>query len=361
MCFKECIMSRDQPAPIHRQRVHVLRGRMVRVAPSDDQLARRGPIALTARDGDILCAAYTQGFLTTDLIVRAFFPPARGRRGPCAAAYERVRELWLWGYLDRVQLPVAPSLGGSRLYLYTLGQRGVPPVAARRGLGGGTAPVQRRRLARLDDLFVEHDLKAAAFWANLTGHLRHTRIRRWAWWSERDLRARHEHVADPHGRRRLPFLADAAMELTYPEGERRVALLEVDQGTQPLRRFRLKVRAFEQYLAQGLFSAPWGRKTFEVFVITTSPRRLANLWRVARDEVAPGRHYAYSFAAADVLDPARFDDYDWLMLENERLGLLYRTAYASLAGTAGEWVPGGDPGGAAAEGAAAPDREPPDA
>src|SRR5437588_11867867 len=71
-----------------------------------------------------------------------------------------VWDLWLWGYLERVELPVARVLGGRRPFLYALGRQGVAYVEQR--LGTATLPVQPRRLDRLDHVFVEHDLKAAA-------------------------------------------------------------------------------------------------------------------------------------------------------------------------------------------------------
>ncbi len=48
-------------------------------------------------------------------------------------AYERVRDLWLWGYLERVELPVARVLGGRRPFLYALGLQAVPIVEHRMG------------------------------------------------------------------------------------------------------------------------------------------------------------------------------------------------------------------------------------
>jgi hypothetical protein len=72
---------------------------------------------------------YLHGFLTTDLIELAFFPPRRGSRSWASSkAYERLRELWLWGYLERIELPVARVLGGRRPFLYALGHQAVPIV-----------------------------------------------------------------------------------------------------------------------------------------------------------------------------------------------------------------------------------------
>src|SRR5947208_2902666 len=52
-----------------------LRGRMRRRVPSPAELAHQPPIELTARDRRILGAVYTHGFLTTELIELAYFPP----------------------------------------------------------------------------------------------------------------------------------------------------------------------------------------------------------------------------------------------------------------------------------------------
>jgi len=319
---------------------------MVRVLPTDEQLAHRKPIVLTQRDRELLFAVYEQGFLTTRLIELAFFPPPSGqRRSHCSAAYERLQQLWLWNLLDRVQLPIAKVLGGSRPLLHTLGAAGVPIVAEH--TGAGTTPVQRRRLERLDDAFVTHDLKATELWANLKAHLPATRVSSWQWLPERVLRSRHERVRDPVSRRWLPFLADAAVEFTYPSGAKQLAFIEVDQGTQPLKKFRLKVRSYEAYLASDVFWRRWNRESFEVCVLTHSRNRLANLWRVSRDEVPEERWAWYSFGTYDALDPAKFPDYPWLTLDNEQVALLLTEAYSDqperadddLPAATGGWLP----------------------
>jgi len=132
--------------------VQELRGQYVRRFPTRAELSLRPRILLTPRDEQILVAVHQQGFLTTDLIELAFFPPASGSRETSSSkAYERIREPWLWGYLEWVELPVARVLGGRRPFLYALGQQGVPYVEAR--VGTPRLPVQPRRLDRLDHVF----------------------------------------------------------------------------------------------------------------------------------------------------------------------------------------------------------------
>jgi DNA-binding MarR family transcriptional regulator len=136
---------------------HPLRRHMVRRIPTRDDLARRTPIVLTQRDKQILKAIHTHGFLTTALIELVFFPPPpAGRTSTCTRMYTRLDRLWRWGYVDRIELPVARVLGGRRPYLYALGERGVPVVTAL--LPPGAPPVHRRRLDRMVDVFVDHEL-----------------------------------------------------------------------------------------------------------------------------------------------------------------------------------------------------------
>src|SRR5438874_6191395 len=96
--------------------IRPLKGGLIRRVPTFEELARRQPLVVTNRDRELLNAVYTHGFLTTDLIQLAFFPSVEpdGRRSPSSKAYERLRNLWLFGYIERVELPMARSQGGRR-------------------------------------------------------------------------------------------------------------------------------------------------------------------------------------------------------------------------------------------------------
>jgi hypothetical protein len=300
--------------------------------PTNAQLATRTPIVLTDRDGDILTAIHTHGFLTTELIELASFPgPEHGRRSPSSRAYARLGQLWSWGYVERVELPLARSGGGRRPYLYALGRRGEPLVARR--LGEGVAPARRRRLDRLSGLFVDHDLRIAAFWTHLVALLRPMRARLGRWLPERDLRARTMRVQDPQTDRWLPVLPDAAFEVTYADGFVQGCLLEVDMGTLTLRRFRRKLRAFELSLAQGLAALDW-EDDFEVVVLTHARGRLQELWRAAREEVASERWGDYAFGTFDLLEPQWFGEAEWVTASNELVPLLYDDEFPAAAAEA---------------------------
>ena len=93
-------------------------------------------------------------------------------------------------------------------------------------------------------------------------------------------------------------------------------------GTLTLARFRRKLRAFEAYLAEGLFQQHYGRDDFEVLVLTHSAKRLEHLWETARAEVHPDRWEFYFLATLDILRPQRFGDEVWRNLDGDYYGIL---------------------------------------
>jgi hypothetical protein len=78
--------------------VQELCGHYERRLPTSAEISSRPAIVLTERDRQILVAVHQHGFLTTDLVELAFFPPSSGSRSSASAkASERLRDLWLWG------------------------------------------------------------------------------------------------------------------------------------------------------------------------------------------------------------------------------------------------------------------------
>jgi hypothetical protein len=178
--------------------------------------------------------------------------------------------------------------------------------------------VQPRRLDRLDHVFVDHDLKAGALWANLRAQLRGRRGCRWLWLGERELRAKRMRVRS--GDYWLPFLPDAYFEVTYPNGDVQCALVEVDMGTLTARRFARKVQAFEIALDDDVFHRHFKRDDFEILVLTSSKRRLEALRHVAARMVPGGRRDLYWFATFEALSPATFVKTSWLDQDGQSYG-----------------------------------------
>ena len=296
--------------------VRLLTGNLVLRRPDRAQLATRTPLVLTDRDADILTAVYQHRFLTTDLIARMFFPEQNGeRRSESTCAYDRIRQLWLWRYLERIEQPVAPSIGGRCPLLYALATRGAPLVQAR--LGPGAARV---RPVRFDEANVfatlKHDLRAAALRAGLHETLRGTGVGL-TWCAEHELARRELHAIDPRTGQRLAFRPDGYFELAYPDGRLQCSLLELDTGSVHLPDFARKVRAFETFLATGQVAADLGRPGFDVWVVTSTPKRLDSLRRVTRRVVAASRRGSYLFATVGVVEPRRLADGGWTSLDRD--------------------------------------------
>jgi hypothetical protein len=286
----------------------------------------------------LLQAIYDQGFLTTELIELAFFPPQHERRSPSSCAYDRLRQLWLAGYVERVEVPTTRKRGRQPL-LYAIGRAALPVLTARLDVTAGA--IQQRRLGRLDARAIDHDLMAARLWACLYRDVPATRLTGWRWTPERALRAQRLKVKPKGSRFPLPFLPDGYAEFDYPSGAVQCCVVEIDTGTLPLRRFKRKLRAFEAFQAQGLFEAWSGHAEFEVLVLTGSPNRMRHLHAAAREVLDERAWRAYSFATFDVLDPTTFPDGWWPLDhddEHDTVGLYFPQAYE-----AGEYGPDGQP------------------
>jgi hypothetical protein len=160
-------------------------------------------------------------------------------------------------------------------------------------MGIATLPVQPRRLDRLDHVFVDHDLKDGALWANLVAELRDRRGCRLVWIGERELRAKRMRMRAPQADYWMPFLPDAYFEVTYPNGTVQACVVEIDMGTLTLLRFARKVLAFETALYGEVFRRHLKRDDFEVLILTQSSRRAEALRQVARRVVEIDRHGDY--------------------------------------------------------------------
>lgn len=299
-------------------------GQLMVRRPTATELAGRAPFVITDRDQDMLAAVATHGFLTVELLSLAFYPLQAGPLAVSARAYWRIRQLWLWGFLERVELPVPRGLRGSKPSLYMLGPQG-RPYADRRLEPGVSAIV--RRVDRLDAASVPHNLVTAALWANLIAALQGTNGTVSRWIPERVLRGKKVVLRDPDDNYRLPVLPDAYFELAYNAGATvRACFLEVDMGTLTRERFRRKVRAFQLYESSGLFEEHWGSGSMTVLVIVPSVARRDELVAVARETLHDSWWPWYAFLTVDMLDPGRFGRARWLRLDGEPCRLLLTQA-----------------------------------
>lgn len=312
--------------PTEAQPIQRLRRGMVRRLPTRQELAHRRVIQITPRDRHILRSVYKHGFMTVEQIELAFFPPPASRTSPSSAAYDRVRQLWLWGYLERVELPIPRMLGGRQPCLFALGRRAVSVVAA--DLGKGKRPVHQRRLDRLDDQNIDHDLKAAAFWAQLRALARGKRVKNWYWTSERDLKAEQRRIKDPETNKWLAVLPDGEFRIVYPSGDVQLCFLEIDMDSMPEKRFCQKMRAFDLYLTHAMRKQGQEAWYAQVFVVTTSSQRMENLIDWTDAAVDENSDVSYFFGTFADLESKAFAGHPWRRLSREGwCRLLFNQAY----------------------------------
>jgi hypothetical protein len=290
--------------------------------PTAAQRARRSSLCLTRREEDILAALTLHRYLTVAHLERAVFPPSGpARRSHCVHAYQRVRLLWLWGYLHRVELPRRADHAGSSPALWALAPAGARYLADLRR--PDLPPAYSSRPGRVSPLFLSHNLQAAWCWASLQALVHAGRVRRLRWLSEPVLRARHTSVTHPTTGRRLSVLPDAYFELTYADGRVQCAMLEIDMDTETDDDFTEKLIALERYRTGGHFQRDFGHEAFETLVLTCTEKRRTDLWALGRKTVPAGSWRWYSFATFEALAPGRLDDALWRNLAGEGTGLLY--------------------------------------
>jgi hypothetical protein len=288
--------------------------------PTSAELAGRVQFVITDRDQDMLAAVATHGFLTVELLSLAFYPLQAGPLAVSARAYWRIRQLWLWGFLERVELPVPRGFKGSKPSLYMLGPQGVPYAEQR--LERGVSAIVRR-VDRLDAASVPHNLVTAALWTNLVASLHGTNGTVSRWIPERVLRGKKIVLRDPDNNYRLPVLPDAYFEVSYDDRtEVQACFLEVDMGTLTRERFRRKLQAFRYYQSWGLSEQHWGRRWLNVLVIVPSVARRDELMALTKETLREAWWGWIGFLTVDALDPLRFDQAPWWWVDGDRRRLL---------------------------------------
>lgn len=254
-----------------------------RVAPSD-----RPPMVLTERDCEIIrlindCRALTGGQLET-----LFFNSR-------STAQYRLSRLFQHEYVNRQFLSSVAGSPASSPAIYSLGKRGVQVLI-------DTFHYEREEVRLPKTMFawqfMEHLLKI-----NLVrvAVMLACRARGWSlesWLDERSFRARPDYVTltDKRGKaHKKPVLPDGYFCLAVPKGMARF-FLEVDRGTEPHSKFRPQVMVYEAYTKSGQYQARFQAKSLRILIVTTSPRRLANLKAVTK-KAGGDRKYWFTTSA----------------------------------------------------------------
>jgi hypothetical protein len=227
---------------------------------------KAGRFRLTERDRCLLAALVAYRALTTSQIVRLGFFGSAVR---CNARLRRLREEGL-ARVERVS-----SLQG-RSAIHRASAKAARLVAE--ALQTEVDDVKRLCKDRLSLFQAEHCHKAAELLIALqAGCALADGV---AASVTPELLCRHEYEEKSGGRwQRRVFKPDGALTLCV-HGSVRVCFLEVDLGHVSLPRFAAKVASYRQYRREA-FSETYGLESFTVLTVTTGPRRLDHLSRLA--------------------------------------------------------------------------------
>jgi hypothetical protein len=256
-------------------------------------------IRLMQRDIDILWSLLHYRLMDMPMLVRRHFQGSSSKDGGWATAKRRLRLLWDHKLLDRHWLPTMEI--GRNPYVFTLGSTG---AAKLRALGADPEAIERclRYNPRFKPMFAEHALVLARF------RLCFDLLPEYEWvdyLDEATLKSKQYEALQAAKKQNLPAEEVARwvpyytekksgkIVHTYPDfyfvqciGELNFPIfLEIDRATTTLKRFRRKIRAYQQYRESGWLKELYGFHDFSVFTVTTSPTRLANLIAASEAEV----------------------------------------------------------------------------
>lgn len=228
-------------------------------------------MVLTERDREIVAAVYENRFLRRDQIERLFFTTT-------AACNARLVKLYQHRLLDRLYLPV--EIGSSQA-VYALDKGGAELLAGKLHVPPSSLG-WRRKHNRVEFFFLEHTVGVAELNVAMQVALQKRSDVKLLFFKREGFLQR-ERVQDPDDwEETLPVAPDAFFGLEQPQG-RSFFFVEVDMGTESLKRIRRKLAAYQEYWRSGAYQERYGFRNFRVLVIAEGADRLANLVSTAAE------------------------------------------------------------------------------
>lgn len=245
---------------------------------------------LEARDRDLLCDLFWQRAMSRSQLQRLYFTSL-------VRANARLRLLFDHGFVARYFLPAAPY--GAQA-VYSLGKAAVPTVA--RALEVEEDEVRKQCRFSGTPTFLEHTLAIVEVRLAPQEAAERDPGLEFDLWVPEPL-CRHEYEVAPVGGlgawRKEVFKPDGFARLRHvPSGVYLSYFLEADLGHTSARQFAGKVAMHGKYLRQGLFRQIYGTDSFQTLVVTTGPRRVANLLALCREMESDG----FRFTTFETLD-----------------------------------------------------------
>ncbi|MDX9857939.1 MAG: replication-relaxation family protein [candidate division Zixibacteria bacterium] len=191
---------------------------------------------------------------------------------PCVTRINRrLRQLFDAGLVERRFLPVQ---SGSAPAIYYLGREAISHLASTNSRDSDTLLRRRRRIQRMPDSTLGHDLAISDFAASFIRHCLKTPGGEWISWLNEYA------FLNTCQTTKLPLAV-----MPRPDGYGRYAInrllyhfcLELDTGSESLRRLRRKLQAYQMAQSSGYFRKLFKLSRLTVLIVTTSSGRAANL------------------------------------------------------------------------------------
>ena len=221
---------------------------------------------LMPRDVSVILSVYENRFMRRDQIQRLHFPASSVQ-----ATSARLKKLSDHKFLDKMQRPVA---GGASQAIYALNKRGADVVAMNHDVSRQQVHWKRDN-NRVEWFFMEHTLAVSEFKVCLDLALREGSEN--LYFYQRGDRSLVRRVSDPVGKKKYLVVAPDAFFGVQAEKGKYIFFVEVDLGTESLKRFQEKVIAYKQYWKSKKFKEEYGFNHFRVLTVAESETRLANL------------------------------------------------------------------------------------
>lgn len=230
-------------------------------------------IVIQERDKQILSLLVKYRFLTTSQLHRLCF-------GARSKALKRLRQLYDANLVNRLFRPV---IVGNAEIVYTIAPKGLSLLKGYQNTGDLS---ENLTYGKRTQLFLEHELALVKFRLAAENSCDERGIEILFWKSTPQLRILQkgklivEKIKCLDGTI-LPLLPDAFFGIRTQKGKS-FFFVEMDMGTESLKRIAAKFKAYVNYLRNGQFQNRWGYKAFRVLVITTSQKRIDNMIQFAK-------------------------------------------------------------------------------
>jgi hypothetical protein len=206
--------------------------------------------------------------------------------------HRRLLKLGSRRYLSTIRLP-------QQKFIYAIGSAGLD-ILVEEGIASRDVLDDRLRTHELSELFLKHQMMIVDLHVILTVASQKGPVRLVNW---REGTGLYDSVValDHEGSSRLPVRPDAfftLQDLRREEGaDRANYALEADRSTTAHARFEEKLRAYWNYIDQGLHEKKLGVKRFRVLTVTVSEARAMNLALLAASSIPERARKYFLFVA----------------------------------------------------------------